>query len=87
MSEMAQTADHVIVIGRGKLLADTAMAAFIASSSSARTLVRTPSPDALASTLRERGGVVVVGDDGSLTVRPRGSRDRRDRLRARDLSP
>lgn len=68
MSEMAQTADHVIVIGRGKLLADTSMAAFIASSSSARTLVRTPSPDLLASTLRERGGVVVVGDDGSLTV-------------------
>lgn len=68
MSEMAQTADHVIVIGRGKLLADTPMAEFIASSSSARTLVRTPNPDMLASTLRERGATVVVGDDGSLTV-------------------
>jgi ABC-2 type transport system ATP-binding protein len=34
MSEMALTADHLIVVGRGRLLADTSMAGFIAESGS-----------------------------------------------------
>ena len=43
MSEMENTADHLIVIGRGKLVADCSMAEFIARSSRQAVLVRTPS--------------------------------------------
>ncbi|MCS0634203.1 ATP-binding cassette domain-containing protein [Streptomyces sp. LP05-1] len=43
MSEMALTADHLIVIGQGKLLADTSMADFIQRNS--RSYVRLRSPD------------------------------------------
>jgi len=42
MSEMALTAEHLIVIGRGRLLADTSVAEFIAANSSAAVLVRSP---------------------------------------------
>ena len=44
MSEMAVTADHLIVIGRGRLLADTSVAQFVRSSSAGHVQVRTPSP-------------------------------------------
>ena len=44
MSEMELTADHLIVIGRGRILADTSMAEFIATASGNR--VRVVSPDA-----------------------------------------
>ena len=37
MSEMEQTADHLIVIGRGRLIADTDVASFVAQASSGRT--------------------------------------------------
>ena len=42
MSEMENTADHLIVIGRGRLIADCGMAEFIARSSGQAVLVRTP---------------------------------------------
>jgi ABC-2 type transport system ATP-binding protein len=42
MSEMEYTADHLIVIGRGKLIADCSMSEFIARSSGASVRVRTP---------------------------------------------
>jgi len=58
MSEMALTADHLIVIGRGRLLADVPMADFIARASPSRVRVRTPQSAELARLLRrERGDV------------------------------
>ena len=51
MSEMENTADHLIVIGRGKLIADCSMSEFIARTSGASVRVRTPSADELV-----RGG-------------------------------
>ncbi|WP_342318451.1 ABC transporter ATP-binding protein [Corynebacterium mayonis] len=51
LAEMAQTADHLIVIGRGKLVADTTVEAFINDNSSVTTLVRTTNPDALENAL------------------------------------
>src|SRR5579871_53901 len=48
MSEMENTADHLIVIGRGKLIADCGMGEFIALGSGGAVLVRTPEPDHLA---------------------------------------
>ncbi|MFB4196632.1 ATP-binding cassette domain-containing protein [Streptomyces carpaticus] len=46
MSEMELTADHLIVIGRGRLLADTSVREFIASHSRAHTVVRAAEGDA-----------------------------------------
>ena len=48
MSEMENTADHLIVIGRGKLIADCSMAEFIARSTHQAVRAATPRPDALA---------------------------------------
>ncbi|MFC8817665.1 ABC transporter ATP-binding protein [Streptomyces rochei] len=47
MSEMELTADHLIVIGRGKLIADMPMKDFIAAHSEREVLVRTPQSEAL----------------------------------------
>ena len=68
MSEMAQTADHLVVIGMGHLIAEQPVADFIAESSGQRVLVRTPSLDALAGALLEAGARVGRGNDGILDV-------------------
>jgi ABC-2 type transport system ATP-binding protein len=44
MSEMEVTADHLVVIGRGRLIADTTISKFIDANSQAVTLVRSPGP-------------------------------------------
>ncbi|HQF02361.1 MAG TPA: ATP-binding cassette domain-containing protein [Phycicoccus sp.] len=59
MSEMALTAEHVIVVGRGRLMADTSMADLIATSSSGAVLVTTPQADALATALTAPGIEIV----------------------------
>ena len=51
MSEMALTAEHVIVVGRGRLMADMAMADLIAQASTNVVAVRSPQADELASAL------------------------------------
>jgi len=56
MSEMENTAEHLIVIGKGKLIADCTMNEFIAQSSGAAARVRTPSPDQLALAVTAKGG-------------------------------
>jgi ABC-2 type transport system ATP-binding protein len=53
MSEMENTADHLIVIGRGSLLADCTMDEFIARSSGQTVRVRTPQPEVLAKAVSE----------------------------------
>ncbi|MFP7365961.1 ABC transporter ATP-binding protein [Corynebacterium callunae] len=55
LSEMAQTAEHLIVIGRGKLVADMPMAEFIRSHSATTVRVRTLEPAELAVTLKRAG--------------------------------
>ena len=47
MSEMALTADHLIVVGRGRLIADTSVADFLRHASGNVVLVRSPQADAL----------------------------------------
>lgn len=47
MSEMELTADHLIVVGRGKLIADTTMKDFIEAHSEREVLVRTPQAETL----------------------------------------
>ncbi|KAD4059746.1 ATP-binding cassette domain-containing protein [Arthrobacter yangruifuii] len=60
MSEMALTADHLIVIGRGRILADAPMDEVLAGSSRERTLVRTDDAEALAAALGSGSGPVEV---------------------------
>jgi ABC-2 type transport system ATP-binding protein len=56
------------VIGRGRLIADTAMAEFIRASELNDVLVRSPQPDALAALLAAKGATVVPEPDGGLAV-------------------
>jgi ABC-2 type transport system ATP-binding protein len=68
MSEMALTAEHLVVIGRGRLIADTSVAEFISGSSRQFVRVRTPDPDRLYQALLAAGAGVVRCDEGTLTV-------------------
>ncbi|HEY3873134.1 MAG TPA: ABC transporter ATP-binding protein [Actinocrinis sp.] len=68
MNEMAVTADHVVVIGRGRLIADCSVDEFIARFSEGVVLVRSPQAAELGNLLRERGGTVLDQPDGSLLV-------------------
>jgi ABC-2 type transport system ATP-binding protein len=68
MSEMQNTADHLIVIGRGQLLADCSMEEFIARASAPTVRVATPQVEVLAKVVAEAGGTAVSGDNGTLIV-------------------
>jgi ABC-2 type transport system ATP-binding protein len=68
MSEMEHTADQLIVIGRGQLLAECTMEEFIARSSGQTVRVATPQPDLLVKAVAEAGGSAVSGADGTLVV-------------------
>ena len=68
MSEIAQTATHLIVIGRGRLIADTGVAEFIASAAPLSVRVRSSDQHALAGLLRSPGVTVTSADDGALAV-------------------
>ena len=68
MSEMENTADHLIVIGRGKLIAASSMKDFVASASGASVRVRTPSSDQLVRAVTAKGGTTSTDDDGAIEV-------------------
>src|SRR5262245_20557331 len=68
MSEMEHTADQLVVIGRGQLLADCTMEEFIARSSGQTVRVATPQPDQLVKAVAEAGGSAVSSADGTLIV-------------------
>ncbi|WP_327727781.1 ATP-binding cassette domain-containing protein [Streptomyces sp. NBC_00487] len=66
MSEMALTADHLVVIGQGRLLADTSMAEFIQQNSRSYVRIRTPQREQLLDSLHAIGVMVVETGDGAL---------------------
>ncbi|MEV6348736.1 ATP-binding cassette domain-containing protein [Actinoplanes sp. NPDC051851] len=66
MSEMEQTADHLIVIGRGRLIADTSLPAFLSSAKADTLVVRAPAD--FAGALRTAGAEVQLRDDGTFLV-------------------
>src|SRR5581483_692007 len=68
MSEIAQTATHLIVIGQGRLIADTTVADFIASAAPSSVRVRSSDPSALAAQLRSPDVTVSRADDDALLV-------------------
>jgi ABC-2 type transport system ATP-binding protein len=68
MSEIAQTATHLIVIGRGRLIADTGVAEFIAAASPPAVRVRSSDQLTLAGLLRSPGVTVTPADGDALAV-------------------
>ena len=68
MSEMALSAQHLIVIGRGRLIADTGMEEFVARAAPGVVRVRSTDPTGLAALLRSREVAVSEAGDGALAV-------------------
>ncbi|MEV6317507.1 ATP-binding cassette domain-containing protein [Streptomyces sp. NPDC051776] len=68
MSEMEVTADHLVVIGRGRLIADAGVGDFIEAGSQGTVKVRSPQAIQLAARLREAGGQVTADVEGALLV-------------------
>ncbi|MGE5288991.1 MAG: ABC transporter ATP-binding protein [Micromonosporaceae bacterium] len=68
MSEIAQTATHLIVIGRGRLIADTGVAEFIAAAAPPAVRVRSSDQHTLAGLLCSPGVTVTAADGGALSV-------------------
>ncbi|MGW6913342.1 ATP-binding cassette domain-containing protein [Kitasatospora sp. NPDC054939] len=72
MSEMQLTADHLVVIGRGRLLSDTSMAEFLAAASPASARASVPDPGERATLVRRLAALdgvrVETAADGALTV-------------------
>jgi len=68
MSEMESTADHLLVIGRGRLIADCTVAEFIARNSVQTVRVRTPQADELRAAVALAGGHVAAAADGGFVV-------------------
>ncbi|RJK97841.1 ATP-binding cassette domain-containing protein [Vallicoccus soli] len=75
MSEMALTADHLVVIGRGRILADTSVRAFLDEHAASWVRVRGPRPAELAAALGTAGLEVDALADGALAVRGAGAPD------------
>ncbi|TYK45259.1 ABC transporter ATP-binding protein [Actinomadura decatromicini] len=68
MNEMAVTAEHLIVIGRGRLIADCSTEEFIERSTEKMVVVRSPEADRLSDVLTAEGAKVAPSPDGLLTV-------------------
>jgi ABC-2 type transport system ATP-binding protein len=92
ISEMAMTADRLIVIGRGRLIAETSVADFVARSGPRAVRLLTPDLAQFAAALTVSGATVAASDGGSLTVEgmtaPQiGDLAARDGLRIHELTP
>jgi ABC-2 type transport system ATP-binding protein len=68
MTEMALTADHLLIIGDGRLLADSEMRAFVAEHEHEQIRVRTSDSQALQRCIRQAGGTTEHSDGGSFLV-------------------
>jgi len=69
MSEITQTATHLIVIGRGRLIADTSIDEFMATAAPTAVRVRSSDQETLARLLRRPEVTITRTDDDALTVR------------------
>ena len=68
INEMALTADHLVVIGRGTLIADTSVEEFTARSRADSVRLVTPTPQRFVSALSRAGARPSVDADGSIVV-------------------
>lgn len=68
LGEIQQTADHLVVIGRGRLIADAATQEVLAGSGRRAVRVRTSNPEELGRAMARIGGDVDLLGDGTLVV-------------------
>jgi ABC-2 type transport system ATP-binding protein len=68
LAEMSLMADELVVIGRGKMIDNGPVAGFVGRFTQATVLVRSPSAESLADTLRGQGATVESLPDGALMV-------------------
>ena len=66
---MEDTAGQVVIIGRGKVIADTSVADLLASMSGDRVMLRTATPDQAATVLAGVGAEVTATGPGALTIK------------------
>jgi len=68
MSELEDTADHLVVVGRGRVIADTSVADLIAAASGNRITLRTTAPAEAMAALASAGAEVTVAGSGVLKI-------------------
>ena len=68
MSEMALTADRLIVVGQGRLITEGTVDDVVRSSTDRHVLVASDQPDRLGELLRAAGATITTGDDGAFRV-------------------
>src|SRR3984885_8945826 len=68
MGELQDAADHLVIVGRGRVIAATSMRELLGAASGVRGLVRTTEPPEAVAVLREAGATVIATDLVGLTV-------------------
>jgi ABC-2 type transport system ATP-binding protein len=68
MSELQDTADHLVVVGRGRVVADTSMPDLLAKASGGRVVLRTPAADRALRVLEQAGGTVAFSSQDVLAI-------------------
>jgi ABC-2 type transport system ATP-binding protein len=69
MSELQDTADHLVIVGRGTVIVSTSTRALLAAASGDRVTLRTPAPAAAAEVLTAAGAQVEAGEPGVLLIK------------------
>ena len=69
MSELQDTADHLVIVGRGTVIADTSTSALLATTSGNRVTLRTPAPAEAAKVLTAAGAEAGASEPGVLSVK------------------
>jgi ABC-2 type transport system ATP-binding protein len=68
MSELQDTADHLVVVGRGQVIADTTVSQIIAAASGGRVTVRTAARAEATTVLAHAGAIIAVTDRDTLII-------------------
>jgi ABC-2 type transport system ATP-binding protein len=68
MSELQDTADHLVVVGRGRVIADTSVAELIAAASGGRVTVRTTARAEATTVLAHAGATIAAIDQDTLII-------------------
>ena len=68
MSELQDTADHLVVVGRGRVIADTTVASLLAATSGDRVTLRTSARPQATTVLENAGATVAASDGDVLTI-------------------
>jgi ABC-2 type transport system ATP-binding protein len=68
MSELQDAADHLVVVGRGKVIADTTVASLLAAASGDRVMLRTSSRPEATAVLENAEATVVASGQDVLTI-------------------